>query len=100
MIIWTAFIIGRVCSSTEYTFSRSVSWFCATAGIMLPAAFDTCIWLVAIPLSMAIVLTSNTLRYVNICVWRFNVDYLILDGCQVVDVLVVICWLAIYEEHV
>ena len=61
MVILTTFIIGRVGSSTEHTFSWSITWFGAIARIMLPAAFYAGIGLVAISLRMPILLASSTL---------------------------------------
>jgi len=100
VVILTTFIIGRVGSCTEHAFNWSITWFSTIAGIMLPAAFYAGIGLVAISLRMPILLASSTLWYDSACVRRFKVNNPVLDGCQVVDILVIDCRFQINEEEI
>ena len=100
MIILTIFIIGQVGPSTEHTFSWSITWFGAIAGIMLSAAFYAGIGLVAISLRMPILLAFSTLWYGGACARRFKVNNPVLDGCQVVDILVIDCRFEVNEEEI
>jgi hypothetical protein len=91
VIILTTFIVGRMGPTTEYTFGWSITWFGAIAGVMLPTAFYAGVGLVAISLRMSILLASSTFWYVGVCARRFKVNNPVMDGCQVVDILVVDC---------
>jgi hypothetical protein len=91
VIIWKTFVIGRVGPTTSYTCSRSITWFGAIAGVMLPTAFYAGLGLVALSLRMSILLVSSTLWYAGVCARRFKVNNSLLDGCQVVDILIIDC---------
>jgi hypothetical protein len=91
VIVLTTFIVSRMGPTTKYTFGWSITWLAAIAGVMLLTAFYAGVGLVAIFLRMSILLASNTLWYVGVCARRFKVNNPVLEGCQVVDILVVDC---------
>jgi len=91
VIMLASFIICRVGVSTEYTFSWGITWFIAIAGFMLAAGFYAGIWLVTVSLCVSIMLASSALWYVGACARRLKLDNSVLDGCQVVDFLVIFC---------
>jgi hypothetical protein len=86
-----SFVICRVGAVAEYTFSRGIAWFGTIAGIVFSAAFYAGIGLVAISLSMSVLLTSSTLWYGFVGARWFKENNPVLDGCQIVDFLVVLC---------
>jgi hypothetical protein len=66
-----------------------LSRFSTTAGIVFSAAFYAGVGLVAISLGVSILLASSTLWYVCACARGFKENNPVLDGCQIVDFLVV-----------
>jgi hypothetical protein len=90
-IVLTAFVICRVGSMTECTFCWGVARFGAVAGVVLSTTFYAGVGLIAISLSMSVLLTSSTLWYGFIGARWFEENNPVLDGCQVVDFLVVWC---------
>jgi hypothetical protein len=58
---------------------------------MVSTTFYAGVGLVAVSLRMTILLASSTLWYVGVCSRKFKVNDPVLDGCQVVDILVVDC---------
>ena len=90
MIISTSFVICRVDTSTQCAFGWGIAWFCAGCAVVMTAAFYAGIRLVTVFLHVSILLKPCTLRNMVLgCARSFEVNYLILDGSQVVDILVV-----------
>ena len=63
MIVLAPFVVGRVGASAQNAFGWGVSRFGTHAGMMMPAAFDTGIWFVAVSLRVSILLAAGALWY-------------------------------------
>jgi hypothetical protein len=68
--------------------------------MMMPTAFGTDIWFVAVMLCVSILLTSGALQYASGSTWGFKLNNLVLYGSDVVDFFIITCWFKIYKEHV